>query len=122
MVALYQAGETLTREFDKVTILYLGHQVFFGTVADAKTYFEDLGFLCRPRQTTADFLTAITDPYARRVKEGWATRVPRTPGEFVQVWKKSPHYAQLRSEMQQYDEDFAQPQIQLEKYGRYQAA
>ena len=70
-MALYQAGENLTLEFDKVTILYHGRQIFFGKVPDAKTYFEDLGFICKPRQTTADFLTAITDPLVRRVRTGW---------------------------------------------------
>lgn len=120
MVALYQAGETLVQEFDKVTVLYLGHQVFFGTVTDAKAYFEGLGFHCSPRQTTADFLTAITDPHARRAKEGWEARVPRTPGEFVSLWKKSSYCAQLVREVQQYDKDFSQPQSHLEQYHGYQ--
>jgi ABC-type multidrug transport system ATPase subunit/ABC-type multidrug transport system permease subunit len=120
MMALYQAGENLTHEFDKVSVLYLGRQVFFGAVANAKPYFEDLGFICHPRQTTADFLTAVTDPHARRIKSGWEARAPRTPDEFVREWKKSPHYAQLSREMQQYDRDFGQPQPQLEEYQRYQ--
>jgi ABC-type multidrug transport system ATPase subunit/ABC-type multidrug transport system permease subunit len=120
MVALYQGGENLIREFDKVTVLYLGRQIFFGTVADAKAYFEDLGFLCNPRQTTADFLTAITDPCARRIKEGWEARAPRIPEEFVNAWKKSSHYTRLSREMQQYDKDFAQPQFQLGEYQKYQ--
>ena len=113
-MALYQAGENLILEFDKVTVLYHGRQIFFGKVADAKAYFEDLGFICKPRQTTADFLTAITDPLVRRVKTGWETRAPRTPEDFVRVWKNSSHYAQLKKEMQNYDGEFAQNQTQLE--------
>jgi len=119
-VALYQAGENLTLEFDKVTILYLGRQIFFGNDADAKAYFEDLGFVCKPRQTTANFLTAITDPHARRVKKGWEARAPRTPEDFVGMWKASSHYGRLKREMRQYDEDFAQTQTQLEEYRNYQ--
>jgi ATP-binding cassette subfamily G (WHITE) protein 2 (SNQ2) len=119
MMALYQAGENLTQEFDKVTVLYLGRQVFFGTMANAKTYFEEVGFICNPRQTTADFLTAVTDPHARRIKKGWETRVPRTPDEFVREWEKSSHYAQLSGEMQQYDKEFGRTQPQLEEYQSY---
>ena len=119
-MALYQAGENITQEFDRVTILYLGRQIFFGKVADAKAYFEDLGFICQPRQTTADFLTAITDPLIRRVRKGWEIQAPRTPEDFVRVWSKSSHYAQLKREMRQYDEDFAHNQTQLEEYQSYQ--
>jgi ABC-type multidrug transport system ATPase subunit len=121
IMALYQAGENLIQEFDKVTILYRGHQIFFGEVKDAKIYFEDLGFLCRPRQTTADFLTAITDPVATRVKEGWERRVPRTPQDFVRIWKESQYYAQLVKDMQQYDTDFCDSQQRLSEYEKYQS-
>jgi ABC-type multidrug transport system ATPase subunit len=119
-VALYQAGESLTQEFDKVAILYLGHQIFFGKVADAKAYFEDLGFICKPRQTTADFLTTITDPLVRRVAKGWETRAPRTPEDFVRVWKNSSHYIQLKRGMREYDEHFGQNKTHLEEYRNYQ--
>jgi ABC-type multidrug transport system ATPase subunit len=122
IVALYQAGENLILEFDKVTVLYHGRQIFFGKVADAKAYFEDLGFICKPRQTTADFLTAITDPLVRRVRAGWESRAPRTPEDFVRVWKNSPYYEQLKKEMQNYDREFAQTKTQLEEYRNYQLA
>lgn len=42
-----------------------------------------MGFFCGPRQTTAEFLTSITDPTARQVRKGFEGRVPRTPEEFV---------------------------------------
>lgn len=119
IVALYQAGENLIREFDRVTLLYSGHQIFFGSVGDARAYFQDLGFEYHPQETTADFLTAITDPTARRPKKGWEFRVPRTPEEFVKLWKDSPQYRKLQKEMQQYAEDFSHVNDELERYEAY---
>ncbi|KIX06855.1 uncharacterized protein Z518_04831 [Rhinocladiella mackenziei CBS 650.93] len=119
IVALYQAGENLIKEFDKVTLLYCGSQIFFGTVTDAKRYFEDMGFVCHPQQTTADFLTAITDPTARRARDGWELRVPRSPDDFVRLWKESSHYRQLQKDLQTYTEDLSDENVELEKYEAY---
>jgi|SRR5579862_6056277 len=71
VVAIYQAGErvyeghstlgmALILVFDKVTVLYEGRQIYFGRVENAKQYFLDQGWQCMDRQTTADFLTAVT--------------------------------------------------------------
>jgi ATP-binding cassette, subfamily G (WHITE), member 2, PDR len=46
--------------FDKVTVLYEGRQIYFGRTETAKQYFIDQGWECLERQTTADFLTAVT--------------------------------------------------------------
>lgn len=46
--------------FDKVILLYEGRQIYFGPVETAKQYFIDQGWECLDRQTTADFLTAVT--------------------------------------------------------------
>lgn len=46
--------------FDKVTVLYEGRQIYFGRVETAKQYFIEQGWECLERQTTADFLTAVT--------------------------------------------------------------
>ncbi len=119
-MSLYQAGENISTEFDKVTLLYLGHQIFFGRMSDAKQYFEDLGFACRPGQTTADFLTAITDPRGHRVREGWQSKAPRSVDDFVRLWKASDHYARLQKEMEQYQSTYNQPVAQLETYCQYQ--
>ncbi|KIW28533.1 hypothetical protein, variant 2 [Cladophialophora immunda] len=122
VVALYQGGETLTQEFDKVTVLYQGRQIFFGTVPDAKHYFEDMGFECHPHQTTADFLTAISDPTARRPRAGWEAKVPRSPEDFVKLWKISHHYSKLQEEIQEYTREFGQYDAELAKYEAYRSA
>lgn len=120
VVAIYQAGENLTQVFDKVTVLYLGHQIYYGTLTDAKPYFENMGFVCGSRQTTADFLTAITDPNGRVVKEGWENRVPRTPEEFSEVWRKSEGYRQLQIELKEYWEEHNNPDAALKEFEQRQ--
>lgn len=106
IVCIYQAGEHLYEVFDKVTVVYAGRQIFFGTTESAKQYFVDLGFDCPARQTTADFLTAVTDPKARFAREGWSKRVPNTPEDFARLWEASDAYKQMLSEMEDYNHEY----------------
>lgn len=99
-VSLYQASESIYRCFDKVMVIDQGRQVFYGPTADARAYFEGLGFLEKPRQTTADYLTGCTDPFEREYRPGrGAGDVPSTPDELVAAFSGSPHAARLRAEM-----------------------
>lgn len=70
IVTIYQAGEQLYDFFDKVLLIHAGKCIYYGPAEEAKRYFEELGFEREARQTTADFLTAITDIKARKVKKG----------------------------------------------------
>jgi ATP-binding cassette, subfamily G (WHITE), member 2, SNQ2 len=72
----------LIQLFDKVLVIHDGRCVFFGARQRAKQYFQGLGFYCAPRQTTADFLTAVTDPHARMIAERFEDKVPRSADEF----------------------------------------
>ena len=49
-----------------------------------------MGYECPQRQTTADFLTSLTNPAERIVRQGFEGKVPQTPQEFYEYWKKSP--------------------------------
>ncbi|KAF9937254.1 hypothetical protein BGZ65_001623 [Modicella reniformis] len=71
MVSIYQASENIYDLFDKVILLYEGHCIYFGPANHARQYFIDLGFECPARQTTADYLTAITDPNERKARRGF---------------------------------------------------
>lgn len=102
LVTIYQAGENIYKTFDKVTVLYKGKQVYFGHISEAKAYFENMGFQCPPRQTTAEFLTAVTDPAGRFAKPGFENRVPHTADEFQQYWLQSPEYADLQKQIADY--------------------
>lgn len=93
--------------FDKVTVLYEGRQIFFGNVDIAKKYFTDMGYHCPDRQTTADFLTSLTNPSERLAQPGFEDRVPRTPDEFAEAWKRSDARAQLLKDIDLFEVDTA---------------
>jgi ABC-type multidrug transport system ATPase subunit len=106
MVAIYQAPQAAFDQFDKAIVLYEGRQIFFGNTTHARRYFENLGFVCPDRQTTADFLTSMTSSQERVVKEGFENRVPRTPDEFAQAWKDSKERQQVLKQIDAYDKRF----------------
>lgn len=104
-VAIYQAPQSAYDIFDKAVVLYEGRQIYFGKTGEARDYFVRMGFHCPDRQTTADFLTSMTSPSERIVREGFENKVPRTPDEFAQAWKDSPERAQLLREIDEFDKE-----------------
>jgi ATP-binding cassette subfamily G (WHITE) protein 2 (SNQ2) len=112
IVTIYQAAESLYRLFDKVCVIYEGRQIYFGPADMARQYFIDMGWEPANRQTTADFLVAVTDPLARTPRSGWADRVPRTAEEFATRWAESSEGRANRAEAEQY---MRTPQDHLEK-------
>lgn len=104
IIAIYQAGENIYDLFDKVTVIYAGRQVYFGPTDKAKKYFERMGYHCPARQTTAEFLTAVTDPNGRTPIHGVDRKsIPDSADEFEQYWKASPEYAELIQDILAYD-------------------
>ncbi|KAK4231890.1 ATP-binding cassette transporter [Podospora fimiseda] len=104
LVSIYQSPQAAYSLFDKITLLYSGHQIYFGPIASAKEYFESLGFICPPRQTTPDFLTSMTFPSERLIRPDF--HPPSTPEEFVSAWKSSPQYAELQQSILEYKSQF----------------
>ncbi|KAJ7657217.1 ABC-2 type transporter-domain-containing protein [Mycena polygramma] len=107
-VAIYQASQNAYDLFDKVIVLYEGRQIYFGPTDTAKAFWTERGFDCPARQTTGDFLTALTNPAERAgmVRAGWEGRVPRTADDFARVWKESKEYAQLVRDIEAYGVEF----------------
>ncbi|KAH6646514.1 ABC-2 type transporter-domain-containing protein [Truncatella angustata] len=103
LVTLYQAGEGIYELMDKVLVIDQGREIFSGPTKDAKQYFVDLGYECPERQTTADFLTAVTDPNERRFRPGFKDRAPRTPDELEKAFRGSRHYKQLLDDIESYE-------------------
>ncbi|KAJ8294266.1 Brefeldin A resistance protein [Rhodotorula toruloides] len=99
VLSLYQAGEQLYTLFDRVAVLYEGQLIYFGPAHMAVGYFKEMGYEPQPRQTSADFLVAVTDVKGRFPREGYESKVPKTPLEFVDYWKKSSLYKQLVEEV-----------------------
>jgi len=106
-VAVYQSPQAIYDLFDKVIVLYEGRQIFFGPTTVAREYFEKMGFDCPTRQTTPDFLTSMTSPQERVVREGRENRVPRTPDKFAQRWKESEERKRLMMEIDKYDRNYS---------------
>ncbi|KAG0196193.1 hypothetical protein BGX28_010451 [Mortierella sp. GBA30] len=108
MVSIYQASENIYDLFDKVLLLYDGHCIYFGPAENARQYFIDMGFDCPPRQTTADFLTAITDVHERQPAQGIspsvAAALPNTPEEFEIRYKQSIYHQLTLQQLKEYDE------------------
>lgn len=104
LVTLYQAGEGIYELMDKVLVIDQGRQIFSGPAKDAKQYFIDLGFECPERQTTADFLTAVTDPNERRFRPGFEDRAPKTAEELEKAFRNSPNYQKLLADVRDYEE------------------
>lgn len=102
LVTLYQAGEGIYEVMDKVLVIDQGRQIFSGPAKEAKQYFVDLGFECPERQTTADFLTAVTDPNERRFRPGFEHKAPRTAEELEKAFRGSPNYRALLADVEDY--------------------
>ncbi|KAK4549777.1 hypothetical protein LTR36_005078 [Oleoguttula mirabilis] len=105
-VAIYQAPQSAYDIFDKAVVLYEGRQIYFGRTTEARAYFENLGFQCPDRQTTADFLTSMTSSQERVVKPGYENRVPRTPDDFAAAWKSSLERKQLMEDIEAYEHKY----------------
>jgi len=103
IVTLYQAGEGIYEQFDKVLVIDQGREIFSGPASDAKQYFIDLGFKCPERQTTADFLTAITDPVERQFRDGFEDRAPKTPDELEKAFRQSQSYQKVLDDIADYE-------------------
>lgn len=116
IVAIYQASQSIYDIFDKVAVLYEGRQIYFGNIHAAKGFFINMGFECPARQTTADFLTSITNPAERIVRPGFEGRTPFTPEEFAAAWEKSDDRAQLLKEIDEFNAQYPVGGEHLEKF------
>lgn len=111
-VALYQAGESLYELFDKVVLIDEGKCLYFGPTEEAAAYFENLGFKRPPRWTTADFLTSVTDPHERQVKEGYEHRIPRSAEQFETACKQSSIFEANIRDIESFEQQAEQQRLQ----------
>ncbi|BGO92884.1 hypothetical protein NBRC10512_008005 [Rhodotorula toruloides] len=102
-VSLYQAGEGIYDQFDKVLVIDAGRQVYFGPAKEARAYMMSLGYADLPRQTTADYLTGCTDPNERQLAPGRsAADVPSTSEQLEEAFKKSEIYSRMIAERDEF--------------------
>lgn len=103
LVTLYQAGEGIFELMDKVLVIDAGRCIYQGPANEARQYFIDLGFDAPERQTTADFLTAVTDPMERRFRPGCEASTPKTAQELEQAYRKSSFFTRTQKEIESYE-------------------
>ena len=115
-VAIYQASQSIYDIFDKVVVLYEGRQIYFGRTTEAKDFFTKMGFVCAERATTGDFLTSLTNPAERVVRDGYEKSVPNTPDEFAARWQASEERARLMQDIDAFDREFPVGGEHLQKF------
>ncbi|SGZ41175.1 probable Pleiotropic ABC efflux transporter of multiple drugs [Hanseniaspora guilliermondii] len=105
VVAIYQCSQEAYDLFDNVIVLDEGYQLYNGPANKAKQYFEDMGYVCPERQTTADFLTAVTSP-TERIKNtdmlAKGIKIPDSPLEMYEYWNASEQRKTLNAEIDDY--------------------
>ncbi|KAJ8110063.1 hypothetical protein OPT61_g6990 [Boeremia exigua] len=99
IATLYQAGNAVFEQFDKILVLDEGKQIFYGTREEAVPFMEDIGFLCDPAANKADFLTSVTVPSARTVADGHEKDFPRTNDEVLALYQQSHIHKRMMTEL-----------------------
>ena len=98
IATLYQAGNGIFEQFDKVLVLDEGKEIFYGPRQEARPFMEQLGFQCDDSANVADFLTGVTVPSERAIRPGWESSFPRTADTVRERYQKSEIYQRMQSE------------------------
>ncbi|KAJ5641655.1 ABC multidrug transporter atrF [Penicillium lividum] len=117
IVTLYQAGNGIYELFDKVLVLDEGEQIYYGPRSEARPFMEEAGFICREGSNVADFLTGITVPTERRIRQGYENRFPRNKEALRATYEQSPLHSRMISEYDYPNSDIAQQRTQDFKDG-----
>jgi ATP-binding cassette subfamily G (WHITE) protein 2 (SNQ2) len=95
---LYQAGNGVYNQFDKVLVLAEGRQIYYGPASEAKRYFEDMGFICPPGANIGDFVTSVAVHTERKIRPGYEGTVPATAEDFEAEFRASSHHQRMLQE------------------------
>ncbi|KAJ2479767.1 ATP-binding cassette transporter snq2 [Coemansia sp. RSA 2131] len=112
VVSVYQASEDIYELFDKVMVVDEGRQLYFGPASGAVAYFESLGIQKPPRQTSADFLTGVTQLDERRIVPGFEHNAPCSAEDFERMWVASVQHNAVRDQASKFEQ-----QVQSDKRG-----
>lgn len=93
IATLYQAGNGIYEQFDKVLVLDQGQELYFGPREHAVPFMESLGFYCDPAANKADFLTSVCVPTERKIIPGFEDKFPRNALAIREAYEHSEHYA-----------------------------
>lgn len=107
IVTLYQAGNGIYEQFDKVLVLDEGKQLYYGAREDAVPFMQHLGFICVDGSNKGDFLTGVTVPTERKIASGRENDFPRTSEEIAAAYNQSKNKINMFQEAQSYPESKA---------------
>jgi ATP-binding cassette subfamily G (WHITE) protein 2 (SNQ2) len=102
LITLYQVGEDIYNLMNKVIVLHEGRMIYQGPAKEAKQYFIDLGFRCPERQTTADFLTAVTNPIEHTFQPEMEAKAPKSAEELEAAFRNSEAYRKVLENIKDY--------------------
>jgi len=98
ILTLYQAGNGIYNLFDKVLVIDEGQQIYYGPQKEARPFMESLGFHCTDGANVADYLTGVTVPSERKIREGFEDSFPRTSKDIRLCYEKSTIKIKMESE------------------------
>ncbi|KAL3419145.1 Brefeldin A resistance protein (ABC-2 type transporter) [Phlyctema vagabunda] len=98
VVTLYQAGNGIYNLFDKVLVLDEGKEIYYGPMKEARPFMEELGFICADGANVADFLTGVTVPTERKIRNDCEKTYPRTNTDILNHYQNSPIRSKMESE------------------------
>ena len=102
IVTLYQAGNGIYEQFDKVLVLDEGKQLYYGPRQDAVPFMEELGFVCVDGSNKSDFLTGVTVPTERKIAPGHENTFPRTSEDIAAAYNQTKIKMNMLEECQSY--------------------
>jgi ATP-binding cassette, subfamily G (WHITE), member 2, SNQ2 len=104
MATLYQVSESIFDYFDRIAVIDEGRCIYYGPRDQARKFFYDMGYEAPSRETTADFVTGVTDPDQAVIRKDFQGPVPKTAEEREKYWKNSQLYANLLNEITNYNQ------------------
>ncbi|KAK6193093.1 ATPase with role in protein import into the ER [Pestalotiopsis sp. IQ-011] len=117
IVTLYQAGNGMYNLFDKVLVLDCGKEVYYGPMSQARPFMEELGFICQDGANVADFLTGVTVPTERQIRDGHENKFPRDADTLRARYEESPTHAQMITEYDHHNSEETQKRTKLFQEG-----
>ena len=96
-------------------MIYEGRMAYFGPAKKARQYFINLGYEPAHRQTTPDFLVAVTDPNAR-IPRQIDTPIPRAAADFAAAFLTSTTGQNNKEQILTYRAEFFGKKQKLEDY------
>ncbi|KAI6713789.1 hypothetical protein JHW43_003729 [Diplocarpon mali] len=98
IITLYQAGNGIYNEFDKVLVLDMGLELYYGPRKEARPFMESLGFACADGANIGDYLTGVVVPSERMIRPGFEKSFPRTAADIANRYRESNIKAAMEAE------------------------